>query len=144
MQGVLAGSHYKRAWFVHEIFAEALEQLLLTRFLVEETPYIPASVRHGDFQLERLDKKSLDSLDAFSAKYTKYTKYNVSNGKIDKTTQFWTMYLDLMHYQTVAHTAVQENDLKSLMFCWQQFPPLYFVLNKLHYGRYEVFPVITF
>ena len=57
LQGALAGSHYKRAWFVHEIFAKALERLLLTRFLVEEKPYIPASVRHGGFQPERLDKK---------------------------------------------------------------------------------------
>ena len=93
--------------------------------------------------MERLDKKSLESLDAFSAKYTKY-RNNVSSGKIDKTAQLWTMYLDLMRYQTVAHTPVQENDLKSLMFCWQQFPPLYFALNKLHYGRCEVFPVMTF
>ena len=143
LQGVLAGSHYNRAWFVHEIFAEALERLLLTRFLVEEKPYIPASVRHGDFQPERLDKKSLESLDAFFAKYTKY-RSDVSNGKIGKTAQFWTMYLDIMRYQTMAHTAVQENDLKSLMFCWQQFLPLYFALNKLHYARYEVFPVIAF
>ena len=67
LQGVLAGSHYNRAWFVHKIFEEALEQLLLTRFLVEEKPYILASVRHGDFQPERLDKKSLESLDAFFA-----------------------------------------------------------------------------
>ena len=39
LQDVLAGSHYNRAWFVHEIFAEALERLLLTRFLVEEKSY---------------------------------------------------------------------------------------------------------
>ena len=148
LQGVLAGSHYNRTWFVHEIFAEALEQLLLTRFLVEEKPYIPASVRHGDFQPERLDTgvtrcKSLESLDAFFAKYTKY-RSEVSNGKIGKTAQFWTMYLDIMRYQTMAHTAVLENDLKSFMFCWQQFLPLYFALNKLDYARYEVFLVIAF
>ena len=105
LQCVLAGSHYNRAWFVHEIFAEALEQPLLTRFLVEEKPYIPAFVRHGDFQQERLDKKSLESLDAFFAKLTKYGS-DVSNGKIGKTAEFWTMYLDIMRYQAMAHTAV--------------------------------------
>ena len=118
LQAVLAGSHYNRAWFVHELFAKALEWLLLTRFLVEEKPYIPVSVRNGDFQSERLDEKSPESLDAFFTKYTKY-RSDVSNGKINKTAQFWTMYLDIMRYQTMAHTAVQENDLKSLMFCWQ-------------------------
>ena len=68
----------------------------------------------------------------------------LSNGKIGKKAQFWTMYLDIMRYQTMAHTAVQENDLKSFVFCWQELLPLYFALNKLHYARYEVFPVIAF
>ena len=99
LQGVLAGSHYNRSWFVHELFAKALEQLLLTRFLVEEKPYIPVSLRNGDFQLERLDEKLPESLDAFFTKYTKY-RSDVSNRKINKTAQFWTMYLDIM-------------------FCWQ-------------------------
>ena len=143
LHGVLAGSHYNRAWLVHKIFAEALKRLLLTRFLAEEKPYIPASVRHGDFQLERLGKKSLESLDAFFAKYTKY-RSDMSNGKIGKTDQFWTMYLDIMRYQTMAHTTVQENDLRSLIFSQQQFLPCYFVLNKLYYAGYEVFPVIAF
>ena len=111
--------------------------------MVEEKPYIPASVRHGGFQSERLDKKSLESLDAFFAKYIKY-RSDVTNGMIGKTAQFWAMYLDIMRYQTMAYTAVQENGLKLLMFCWQQFLPLYFVLNKLHYARYEFFPVIAF
>ena len=62
LQGVLAESHYNRAWFVHELFVKALERLLLTRFLVEEKPYIPVSVRNGDFQSERLDEKLLSHL----------------------------------------------------------------------------------
>ena len=35
LNGVIKGSHYNRAWFVHSLFSEALERLLLTRFLVE-------------------------------------------------------------------------------------------------------------
>ena len=85
----------------------------------------------------------LESLDAFFAKCTKY-RSDVSDEKIGKTAQFWTMYLDIMRYQTMTHTAVQENDLKLLMFCWQQFLSLYFALSKLHYARYEVFLVIAF
>ena len=120
LEGVLGGSYYNRAWFVHEIFAEALERLSLTRFLVEEKPYIPASVRQGDFQPQRLDKKSLESLDAFFAKYTKY-RSDVSNEKIGKTAQVWTMYLDIMRYQTMAHTAVQKNVLSRSCFAGNSF-----------------------
>ena len=69
--------------------------------------------------------------------FNKYESYrnDVRNGRIGRTAQFWSLYLDLTRYQTMAHTAVQENDTKSLMFCWRQYLPLYFALNKLHYAR---------
>jgi len=35
LNGVISGTQYNRAWFVHSIFSEALERLLLTRFLAE-------------------------------------------------------------------------------------------------------------
>ena len=33
INGIMTGSHYSRAWFTHNIMSEALEKLLLTRFL---------------------------------------------------------------------------------------------------------------
>ena len=33
LDGVLAGSHYSRAWTVHAVFAEALERLMFERLL---------------------------------------------------------------------------------------------------------------
>ena len=41
--------------------------------------------------------------------------------------------MDLMRYQVMAHTAVQENDIDVLLYCWKKFLPMYFSLNKLHY-----------
>ena len=38
LKGVLVGSHYKRAWAVHTVLSEALERMLLTRFLAEKNP----------------------------------------------------------------------------------------------------------
>ena len=135
LEGVFAGSHYNRAWIIHETFSEALERLLLTRFLFDEKPYIPASLREVNFKINELDKTSLESLDVFFDKYATY-RQKVSTGTIGKTAQFWMIYLDLMRAQTMAHTAVQENDWKSLMYCWKQFLPMYFALNKRNYARY--------
>ena len=135
LEGVFAGSHYNRAWIIHETFSEALERLLLTRFLFDEKPYIPASLREVNFKINELDKTSLESLDVFFDKYATY-RQKVSTGTIGKTAQFWMIYLDLMRAQTMAHTAVQENDWKSLMYCWKQFLPIYFALNKRNYARY--------
>ena len=41
LNGVLTGSHYNRCWAVHSAFAEALERLLLERFLTECDVSIP-------------------------------------------------------------------------------------------------------
>ena len=35
INGILSGSHYNQAWFVHNIMSEAMERLLLTRFMAE-------------------------------------------------------------------------------------------------------------
>ncbi|XP_066931362.1 uncharacterized protein [Clytia hemisphaerica] len=35
LNGVFNGSHYNRCWFIHSLFSEALERLLLERFLAE-------------------------------------------------------------------------------------------------------------
>ena len=116
-------------------FSEALETLLLTRFLFDEKLYIPASLREVNFKINKLDETSLESLDVFFDKYATY-RQKVSTGTIGKTAQFWMMYLDLMGAQTMAHTAVQENYWKSLMYYWKQFLPMYFGLNKRNYARH--------
>ena len=41
LNGVLSGSHYNRCWTVNSAFAEALERLLLERFLTECDVFIP-------------------------------------------------------------------------------------------------------
>ena len=58
------------------------------------------------------------------------------NGKIGLTelssgSSTWT----LMRFQRMALNAVQGNDVKTLLFCWKKFLPMYFVFNKLHYAR---------
>ena len=45
LKGVLAASHYNRSWSLHSTFSEALERLLLTRFLNEKEPYISAALK---------------------------------------------------------------------------------------------------
>ena len=40
LNGVFSGSLYNKAWFVHEIVSEALERLLMKRFLQEVKPEI--------------------------------------------------------------------------------------------------------
>ena len=137
LQGVLSGSHYNRAWFVHQTYSEALERLFLTRFLVEKKPKIPAALRDLSVNADDLTKTE-EALDGAEGLFNMYENYrnDATNGSIGLTAQYWLIYLNLMRYQRMALNAVQENDTKTLLFCWKKFLPMYFSLNKLHYARY--------
>jgi len=134
----LAGSHYNRAWFVHNIFAEALERLFLTRFLVTIKPTIPEELK--DLAAATTFANVTELLGQVNPFFERYESFRESarKGSIGKTAQYWLVYLDLMRYQIMAHTSVQENDFPSLMYCWKAFIPMYFMLNKLHYARYTI------
>ena len=45
LNGVIKRIQYNRAWFIHSIFSGALEQLLVTRFLVEVIKFIIKKVQ---------------------------------------------------------------------------------------------------
>lgn len=47
LNGVLAGSHYSRAWTVHSAFTKALERLLFERFIAESEDEIPVLLHHA-------------------------------------------------------------------------------------------------
>ena len=112
---------------MQSIFSEALERLFLTRFLVTKKPDIPNV-------LEELQENLIID-DTFTNKYDTFRK-SARKGDLGKTAQFWLMYMDLMKYQVMAQTAIQENDLETLLFCWKEFIPMYFIMNKRNYARW--------
>ena len=55
---------------------------------------------------------------------------------MDKTPQFWLLYMDLMRNQFIVHTGVQSNDLLEMLICdWKVFLSMYFAMNKVNYAR---------
>ena len=63
------------------------------------------------------------------------------DGELGETAKLWVMYLDLMKYQQMAHTAVQESDLEMRIHAWDSMLPYYFYLNKTNYVRYGTYYV---
>ena len=45
LNGIIAGSHYNLSWYVHEVLSEALERILLTRFLAEKRQELQLSCK---------------------------------------------------------------------------------------------------
>ena len=91
------------------LFAEALERLLLERFLTECNVSIPETFAHI---AQEPDSPTIDDVCvALIRKYEEF-KQSVCDGKLGKTLQFWlVLYLDLMRTQSWAHLAVHDNNL---------------------------------
>ena len=139
LSGVLSGSHYNRCWTVHSAFAEALEGLLLERFLTECDVFIPETFAQI---AQEPDSPTIDDVCvAFIRKYEEF-KQSVRDRKLGKTPQFWlVLYLDLMRTQNWAHLAVHDNNLDLRYYCYKFFLPLYFALHKTNYARYASYYV---
>ena len=111
-------------------FSEALERLLLQRFMYEKSATIPDSF----YELIDLDTVKLQSLEngasiAFTVEYERY-RSSVRQGSAGKTAQFWMIYLDLMQAQCMAHVGVQENNVDMMINAWLKPLPMYFALTR--------------
>ena len=136
LQGVLVGSHYNRAWAVHTVLSEALERMLLTRFLAEKNPNLPKALNNftRDPTPDSVNNSLFESLTVILHQYEDY-RDEARCGNLEKTAQFWLLYVDLMRYQALAHTAVQTNDLHLLISAWKAFIPMRFAMNKVNDAR---------
>ena len=108
----MTGGQYNRAWRIHEVMSEALERLLLKRFLNEMNPDISAEL--ADVASEEADSITIHSLMCGESLYEQYKAYQdrVRKGYLGKTAQFWLIYMDAMRNQSQYHTSVQENNFE--------------------------------
>ena len=120
---------------MHNTFSEALERLLLQRFLYDE----------GFDDLPTIGSEDEIDVGEIINLIQRYKRFQtkVRCGTKGKTAQFWMLYLDLFRAQVMAHTAIQENDLDMLIAAWKKFIPMYFSTNKVNYARYGSFYLHT-
>ena len=81
----MAGSHYNRAWSLHSVFSEALERLLMTRFINEKRPYI--STKLNDYCAEGVNSPADEAVAQSSRVLDSYDEYRktAAEGAIGKT-----------------------------------------------------------
>ena len=122
--------------------SEALERLLLARFLGEVKPTIPDYLFSLAADPDMFTDESLMYVETFECLFESF-KERIRAGDLGKTAQYWLLYLDLMRVQHYAHTAIQVNNFDIRLFAWQYFIPYYFALDKQNYARYGSFYVET-
>ncbi|MEM7298253.1 MAG: hypothetical protein AAF391_08310 [Bacteroidota bacterium] len=118
------------------VVAEAMERLLMTRYICEMKPTFSSTLR--EFALDPTSKVSSTVLQAAKEEANAYKSYQdkVRAGSLGKTAQFWMLYLDFIRFQHIIHTAIQVNDYDARLECWKYFVPFYFNFNKNNYARY--------
>ena len=122
------------------VIAEAVERLLLARFLGETKPVVPELLFH--LSTDSFTEESVAHLEDFGRAFESF-KDDIRRGKLGKTAKFWMIYLDLMRIQHLIHTAIQENDFDLRLYCWRFYIPFYFAMDKQNYARYGSFYVET-
>ena len=128
LNGVINGSHYNRCWQVHNILSEALERMLITRFIVECNKEIPDTLAEISHDSRMFSYSQMETYESFTQSYESYFQ-DVLNGKIGKTATFWAQYLEMMTFQRMIHLAVQENDFQLRLQAWEYWIPLYFATD---------------
>ena len=131
----------KRTLPVFAAAVEALEQLLLMRFIYDSKQKFNVNLERLSAKVNgKVDKSLLAEAEVLFCSYESYPQ-QARNCSLGKTAQFWILYLDLMRMQHVIQTAVQENDFDARLAAWDYFMPLYFAFNKTNYARYGSFYV---
>ena len=138
----MKGSHYNRAWLVHNTVSEALERLLMRRFFGELNIQLPSQLAELVAEPDDFNQNVVDSNELFIQQYEDF-KDQIRRGMYGKTPQYWLQYIDLMKYQHMAHTAVQTNGFELRVESWEKFLPFYFAFNMFNYARYGSFYVHT-
>ena len=122
LNGIINGSHYNRCWHVHNILSEALERMLITRFIVESNKEIPDTLAEISHDLQKFSYSQMETCESFTQSYESYFQ-DVLNGTIGKTATFWAQYLKMMKFQRMIH-------LES-SFTRKRFPTAFAIMGVL-------------
>ena len=134
LNGVLSGSHYNQCWKIHEYFAEALERLMLLRFIADYNCNINevlsrrqiADAASGDAVSILKNNSTIE----FEHKYETY-KQDIRQGKSGKAAQFLLInYLDILHILHALHIAVHKGVYELRLKAWREILRYFFSLNR--------------
>ncbi|KAK3106630.1 hypothetical protein FSP39_024006 [Pinctada imbricata] len=142
VERVLLGKHYNRALRVHRIILEALERLLIKRYIEQEETDIS-----NDFRVLLEDlasspcKENLLKVETSATcqdHFDQYSKYrdSVREGALGKTAQFWISYMDIVWQIMSVIRATKTNDFDTHLSSLYQLCGLFFAYDQQNYARY--------
>ena len=92
--------------FFFAVVVEALEWLLLMRFIYDSKQKFPVNLERFSIEVNgKVEESLLTETEMLFCYYESYREL-ARNGSLGKTAQFWILHLDMMRMQHVMHTAV--------------------------------------
>ena len=130
IEQVFRGKHYNRALRVHKLMSEALERLLLIKFLDTCESKILEQVHDKTAALSKPSKASLQLIlenESCQIMYEQYSVFlsKVRDGLLGKAVQFWLYYKDMVSIVLRFLRATRKNDMDLHIACIQDMCPLF-------------------
>ena len=139
LEGVLKGKAYAKALFCLKIVREAMERLLLQRFMEEENVEITnpkalfdlvQTCSRENLDLALKDPSTLDILKKYEAYENK-----VRAGHLGKTATFWLSVIDYTRLILTLQYSVKTNNLALFHKCNGDMADLFFAYDGPNYSR---------
>ena len=141
IEQVFRGKHYNRALRVHKLMSEALERLLLIKFIDICESHLLQQVHDETAALSKPSKESLQSVlenEACQIMFEQYSVFisKVRDGLLGKTAQLWLYYKETISIVLRFLRATRENYMDLHIACLQQMRPLCFAMDHNNYAKY--------
>ena len=141
---VMNGKHFNRALRVHKLVFEALQRLLLIRFVEMNPQFELLSQETHNMMMDLIDdpcKENVSKIkdsEEFKAYFQRYRTFTseLLDGIHGKTAQFWIRYMDIVQKILTLIRATKENNLQLHIAALYALCPMFFAYDHCNYARY--------
>ena len=148
---VMNGKHFNRALRVHKLVFEALQRLLLIRFVEMNPQFELLSQETHNMMMDLIDdpcKENVSKIkdsEEFKAYFQRYRTFTseLLDGNHGKTAQFWMRHMDIVQKILTLIRATKENNLQLHIAALYALCPMFFAYDHCNYARYVPVYLIT-
>ena len=119
INGIIAGKHCNRCWFVNESFAEALDRLFCECCGISCLSDLISLIKGIENEDDCEELVSQEAFQRYEKEYER-RRNECLQGKFGKTVQFWMIYIHLIERQHKLYLSVNLNNFELRLHCWRK------------------------
>lgn len=143
LKGVLSGKSYAKSLFCLKTVCEAMERLLMEKFIEEENILMTNTAALLKL-IETCNKETLNEALKDPSTLTLIERYHVFEekvlkGHLGKTATFWVSFINHCHLVFMLLHSVKTNNIQLFHKCNGEMSDLFFAFDGQNYSRFEQF-----